>query len=161
MPARNWHANLNDAQIQGRIEKTGPLGYMAAMAVNIFKVPIAFIVFIAQECIKKEPVDFPLGDGVMDHKSLNSSAVLYNNSFLLPSNKDNAIFLLADPLNAAGGGFGFYAGAPLIDKEGCHWGTVCLLDKNKRELTEADQILLEELAAIAIFELEEQWFKQK
>lgn len=44
----------------------------------------------------------------------------------------------------------FYAGAPLIDPEGFTLGTLCVIDRKPRELTEAERAQLSDLAAVAL-----------
>ncbi len=48
----------------------------------------------------------------------------------------------------------FYAGAPLIDREGYRLGTLCALDRRPREIGAEDLRILQTLAAVVMAELE-------
>lgn len=48
----------------------------------------------------------------------------------------------------------FYAGAPLIIDGGYAIGTLCLIDDKPRVLTEADLVMLQELAKMVVAEVE-------
>ena len=62
--------------------------------------------------------------------------------------------ILTDPVEAARHGYGFYAGVPLIASDGTRVGTLCVLDVAPREVTAEDVANLQDLAALAINELE-------
>ncbi|MDB5263031.1 MAG: serine/threonine protein kinase, partial [Adhaeribacter sp.] len=62
--------------------------------------------------------------------------------------------LLANPLIAGEFGLRFYAGAPIKTSDGHSIGAVCVVDKEPRDFSEADQRVLEHLAAIVMDELE-------
>ena len=61
---------------------------------------------------------------------------------------------LANPLVAGEFGLRFYAGAPLITSDGHRLGTLCVMDFEPRELTEAEASVLQDLAAIVVDELD-------
>ena len=61
---------------------------------------------------------------------------------------------LANPLVANDFGLRFYAGAPLITTDGFRLGTLCIIDRQPRELTPDDEASLTDLAAIVITELD-------
>jgi GAF domain-containing protein len=61
---------------------------------------------------------------------------------------------LANPLVASAFGLQFYAGAPLKTHDGFNLGTLCVIDRQPRQVTEDDRQVLVDLAAIVIDELE-------
>lgn len=61
---------------------------------------------------------------------------------------------LANPLVAGEFGLRFYAAAPLRTGDGYNLGTMCVIDREPRELTADQQRVLEDLAAIVVDELE-------
>jgi signal transduction histidine kinase len=61
---------------------------------------------------------------------------------------------LANPLVAGELGLRFYAGAPLKTWDGHNLGTICVIDKEPREIDDEDVAMLEQLAAIVVHELE-------
>lgn len=61
---------------------------------------------------------------------------------------------LANPLVAGEFGLRFYAGAPLITADGFRLGTLCVIDRQPRDLTPSETATLADLAAIVTEELE-------
>jgi sigma-B regulation protein RsbU (phosphoserine phosphatase) len=61
---------------------------------------------------------------------------------------------LANPLVAGEFGLRFYAGVPLTTHDGYNLGTLCVIDREPREMTEAETQTLRDMAAIVMDELE-------
>jgi len=61
---------------------------------------------------------------------------------------------LANPLVAGEFGLRFYAGSPLRTRDGYNLGTLCVIDKQPRALTEKQARVLDDLAALVVDELE-------
>lgn len=61
---------------------------------------------------------------------------------------------LANPLVAGEFGLRFYAGSPLRTGDGYNLGTLCVIDKQPRALTEKHARVLDDLAALVVDELE-------
>jgi GAF domain-containing protein len=61
---------------------------------------------------------------------------------------------LANPLVAGEFGLRFYAGSPLRTGDGYNLGTLCVIDKQPRALTEKQARVLDDLAALVVDELE-------
>lgn len=61
---------------------------------------------------------------------------------------------LANPLVAGEFGLRFYAGSPLRTQDGYNLGTLCVIDKRPRTLTEKQTRVLDDLAALVVDELE-------
>jgi len=61
---------------------------------------------------------------------------------------------LANPLVAGEFGLRFYAGSPLRTGDGYNLGTLCVIDKRPRALTEKQARVLDDLAALVVDELE-------
>jgi len=61
---------------------------------------------------------------------------------------------LANPLVAGEFGLRFYAGSPLRTHDGYNLGTLCVIDKRPRELTDQQARVLDDLAALVVDELE-------
>ncbi|MGH9298098.1 MAG: PP2C family protein-serine/threonine phosphatase, partial [Acidimicrobiales bacterium] len=62
--------------------------------------------------------------------------------------------VLANPLVASEFGLRFYAGAPLTTHDGFNLGTLCVIDRQPREVTEDEVATLRDLAALVMDELE-------
>jgi GAF domain-containing protein len=60
----------------------------------------------------------------------------------------------ANPLVTGEFGLRFYAGAPILTDDGLAVGTVCIVDKQPREFSESDEVLLQYFARIAIQEIQ-------
>ena len=61
---------------------------------------------------------------------------------------------LANPLAAGQFGLQFYAGAPLRTQDGYNLGTLCVIDKEPRQLGQRETQILIDLAAVVMDELE-------
>jgi GAF domain-containing protein len=61
---------------------------------------------------------------------------------------------LANPLVAGEFGLRFYAGSPLRTRDGYNLGTLCVIDKRPRKLTDQHARVLDDLAALVVDELE-------
>jgi GAF domain-containing protein len=61
---------------------------------------------------------------------------------------------LANPLVAGEFGLRFYAGSPLRTGDGYNLGTLCVIDKQPRALTDKEARVLEDLAALVVDALE-------
>ncbi|MEK7728643.1 MAG: ATP-binding protein, partial [candidate division KSB1 bacterium] len=61
---------------------------------------------------------------------------------------------LANPLVAGEFGLRFYAGAPLATHDGFNLGTLCVIDKQPRALTEQEKNTLHDLAALVMDQIE-------
>jgi len=84
-----------------------------------------------------------------------TSAAIYRGHW---TPKDDAtgidLRVLADPAIAQQVGMQFYASTPVTARDGANLGTLCVMDIEPREFTEADVEVLENLATIALRELE-------
>jgi GAF domain-containing protein len=85
--------------------------------------------------------------------SMCAHAILQKDIFIVPDTtrdrrfKDNPLVVSAPKIR-------FYAGAPLISPEGCALGTLCVIDKVPRQLTENQRESLRVLARIIMTQLE-------
>ena len=60
----------------------------------------------------------------------------------------------ANPLVTCENGIRFYAGAPLKTREGFNLGTLCVIDRAPRTISQRDRDLLADMAAIVVNEME-------
>lgn len=61
-----------------------------------------------------------------------------------------------NPLVLSEGGIRFYAGAPLRTSDGHAIGSLCIIDSTSRTLSESDQRLLQDLAALVMDQIEQE-----
>src|SRR5687767_7988265 len=119
-----------------------------------FDTPIALVSFV-----DKEEVLFPGNYGMRDTTqvsrglSLCSLAILDENLTVFENALEEPC-LIANPLVAGEFGLRFYAGAPIITVDGFPIGTVCIVDKEPRKLTETEETMLREFASMVIDELD-------
>ncbi|MCE3283405.1 MAG: serine/threonine protein kinase [Chitinophagaceae bacterium] len=132
----------------------GYFGNLAAIMAKSFNTPIALVSFV-----DKEEVAFLGNFGMEDSSrvsrglSLCSLAILDDSPTIFPDALKEPC-LLANPLVTGSFGLRFYAGAPIITKEGYAIGTACIVDKEPRTFSKEDIGLLEYFARVAMQEVE-------
>ncbi|MEP6752357.1 MAG: GAF domain-containing protein [Candidatus Dormiibacterota bacterium] len=82
-----------------------------------------------------------------------ASAILQDEPWIVEDARNDPR-TLANPLVASKFGLQFYAGAPLKTQDGFNLGTLCVIDRQPRHVTEEERRVLVDLAAIVIDELE-------
>ncbi|MDQ2982568.1 MAG: GAF domain-containing protein [Actinomycetota bacterium] len=82
-----------------------------------------------------------------------ASAILAEEAWIIEDAKVDPR-TLANPLVAGEFGLRFYAGSQLRTSDGYNLGTLCVIDKQPRELTEQQVDVLDNLAALVVDELE-------
>jgi len=80
-------------------------------------------------------------------------AILAEETFVVENALDDERFS-DNPLVANDPAIRFYAGAPLITSSGHRLGTLCAIDTVPRKLSEREEVLLKELAAVVVDEME-------
>jgi two-component sensor histidine kinase len=131
----------------------GAFDRVTAIAARRFNVPISIISIVDTDRIWFKS-HHGLGVGQIDRKpGLCASAILKPEPYILPdATKD--IRSLANPLVAGDFGLRFYAGVPLRTSDGFNLGTLCVIDKEPRPITQ-DQIEdLKDLASLVMDQLE-------
>ena len=131
----------------------GTFDSIASIAARIFGVPIAIISIVDHDRIwfkSHHGIDV---EQVERHPGLCASAILKNDPYILTDAKVD-VRSLANPLVAGEFGLRFYAAAPLMTSEGHNLGTLCVIDKEPRQVVESELRMLQDLAAIIVDELE-------
>ena len=82
-----------------------------------------------------------------------ASAILQDEPWVVTDAKTDPR-VLANSLVAGELGFRFYAGVPLTMSDGHYLGTLCVMDDQPRQITEAELATLVDLAAVVVDELE-------
>lgn len=139
---------LEDQSLHGvnEYDKVGPFKFAASMALKIFKVPIALVVFYDPEGVDM----LNEADDKIKAIRLNSMAMV-KGAFSY-ENGEEGIFLLANQLVANGFGFRFFAATPLITLEGHHIGNISIMDKEIRDFEDSDKTIFFNLAAFVVAE---------
>ncbi len=131
----------------------GPFNHVASIAAHMFKVPIALVSLVDRDRVwfkanvgMEGITETARGQSLCSIGILTDEVTTFNNAIEEPC-------LLSNPLVAGEFGLRFYAGAPIKTPEGYNIGTVCVIDKEPREFSAADQRVLEHLASIVMDEL--------
>ncbi|RYY88550.1 MAG: GAF domain-containing protein [Chitinophagaceae bacterium] len=131
----------------------GSFDRITKLASTIFDVPIAIISLVDTERIWFKSAHGLNVNQIDRVPGLCASAILSNDVYVI----GNAVTdprSLANPLVAGEFGLRFYAAAPLQTEEQCNLGTLCIIDKTPRNLTEKEQKILKELADVVMDEME-------
>lgn len=132
----------------------GTFDRIAALAAHLFDVPIALVSVVDRDRIWfKANHGLPDVDEIGRDPGLCASAVLQFEPWVVT---DAAVDprTLSNPLVAGELGLRFYAGFPLTTVGGFNLGTLCVIDREPREVTAEELATLEALARLVIDALE-------
>jgi two-component sensor histidine kinase len=132
----------------------GSFDRVTAIAARRFNVPISIISIVDHDRIWFMSHHGLEGVAQIDREpGLCASAILKDEPhILLDASKD--IRSLANPLVAGDFGLRFYAGVPLTTSDGHNLGTLCVIDKQARPVTQEQIEDLKDLAAMVMDQLE-------
>lgn len=122
------------------------------LTTRLFDVPIAMINVIDQEnqwCLSTEGIAL---DRTSREVSFCARAILEKDIMVVPDAREDERFA-DNPLVTGEPHIRFYAGAPLTAPNGYRLGTLCLIDDEPREFSEADCATLTDLAGVVMDEL--------
>ncbi|MFL5730946.1 MAG: response regulator [Cytophagaceae bacterium] len=123
-------------------------------AAQYFNVPFAFISIVDHERVwTKATSHGPMGGNIDRGMSFCSLAILQDEVTVFENAKDDPC-LLANPLVHGAFGLRFYAGAPLINKDGFRIGAFGLADQHPRQFSKTDQDKLKEFASLTMQRIE-------
>jgi GAF domain-containing protein len=127
---------------------------LAHIIAATFNTPIALITLVSKEDViykgnagMEGVVKVDRGTSLCSLAILNPEPTVFNNALDEPC-------LLSNPLVVGEFGLRFYAGAPITTSDGFHIGTVCIVDKEPREFSENEIIILQRFAENAMHEIE-------
>jgi sigma-B regulation protein RsbU (phosphoserine phosphatase) len=131
----------------------GAFDRITALAAHHFDVPISIV-----SIVDTDRIWFKSHHGLDVREigrdpGLCASAILQDEPWIVEDARSDPR-TLANPLVAGEFGLGFYAGAPLTTHDGHNLGTLCVIDKEPRELSAQQAATLEDMAAIVMDELE-------
>jgi GAF domain-containing protein len=131
----------------------GAFERVTKLASRMLQTPIAIVSIVDEDRIWfKSKVGLDV-DQIDRAPGLCASAILYDTPWVVEDARHDPR-TLANPLVAGSFGLQFYAGAPLRTHDGHNLGTLCVIDREPRSFSAADQEVLSDLAAIVIDELE-------
>ena len=131
----------------------GAFDRVTAIAARIFNVPIAIISIVDHDRIWfKSHHGLPV-EQIDREPGLCASAILHHDPYILEdASKD--VRSLTNPLVAGDFGLRFYAGVPLHTHDGYNLGTLCVIDKEVRPITESQIDDLRDLASLVMDQME-------
>ncbi|MBD1943201.1 response regulator [Coleofasciculus sp. FACHB-712] len=127
---------------------------ITALAARLFDVPIALVSLVDQfRAWFKSCYGFDTRE-INREATMCSFAILSKDVFVVADTRNDPRFA-CKPYAISEPGIRFYAGAPLIAKDGFNLGTLCLVDsKPRHELSAEQRATLADLAAMVVDELE-------
>ncbi|MDQ6617379.1 MAG: SpoIIE family protein phosphatase [Actinomycetota bacterium] len=132
----------------------GAFDRITALAARLFGVPIAIVSVVDTDRIWfKSHHGLPEVSEIGRDPGLCASVILQDGPVIV---KDAAADhrTLANPLVAGSFGLRFYAGVPLTTHDGYNLGTLCVIDREPREVTATEMATLEDLAGLVMDQLE-------
>jgi two-component sensor histidine kinase len=131
----------------------GAFDRTTAIASRLFNVPIAIISIVDNDRIWFKS-HHGLDIGQIDREpGLCASAILQSDPWILLDAKTDPRSL-ANPLVASDFGLQFYVGVPLQTSDGFNLGTLCVIDKEPRTVSQNQIETLKDLAAIVMDQME-------
>ncbi|MDQ3123053.1 MAG: SpoIIE family protein phosphatase [Actinomycetota bacterium] len=131
----------------------GAFDRITSLAARLFEVPIALVTIVDTDRIWfKSQHGLDAGEIGRD-PGLCASAILQDAPYLVNDAATDPR-TLSNPLVAGELGLRFYAAAPLTTHDGHNLGTLCVIDRQPRELTESELSSLRDLASVVVDELE-------
>jgi sigma-B regulation protein RsbU (phosphoserine phosphatase) len=131
----------------------GAFERITALAARLFDVPIAIVSIVDADRIWFKSHHGLDVEQIDREPGLCASAVLQDGPWLV-NDASSDPRTLANPLVAGEMGLRFYAGVPLTTNDGFNLGTLCVIDQQPRELTDAEVASLSDLASVVMDELE-------
>jgi sigma-B regulation protein RsbU (phosphoserine phosphatase) len=131
----------------------GAFDQIAALAARLFGVPIGIVSIVDTDRIwfkahhGLDVVEIDRAPGLC------ASAILGDEPWIVTDAPSDPR-ALANPLVAGEFGLRFYAGVPLTTHDGFNLGTLCVIDRKPRAVTADETLVLQELAALVVHELE-------
>ena len=131
----------------------GAFDRITALAARHFEVPIAIVSVVDTDRVWFKSHHGLEVEEIGRDPGLCASAVLQDDPWII-ENARNDPRTLAHPLVAGEFGLRFYAAVPLTTWDGFNLGTLCVIDREPRQMTEQQTATLRDMAAIVMDELE-------
>ncbi|HEX8333671.1 MAG TPA: GAF domain-containing protein [Segetibacter sp.] len=131
----------------------GSFDRITKLASIIFDVPIAIISLVDRDRIWFKSAQGLTISQIDREPGLCASAILSSDIYVI-GDACNDPRTLSNPLVAGEFGLKFYAAMPLQTEDECNLGTLCIIDKVPRTLTDKEQDILKQLAEVVMDEME-------
>lgn len=131
----------------------GAFDRITELAAGLFGVPISIVSIVDTDRIWFKSHHGVEAEEIPRDPGLCSSAILADDIYVVEDALTDPR-TLANPLVAGALGLRFYAAQPLVTAEGHRLGTLCLIDRKPRQLSEKEAAILRTLAATVMDSLE-------
>ena len=131
----------------------GSMNRLTALAAKMFNMPIAIISMVDVDRIWFKSHHGLDAEQIGRDPGLCDSAILSEEVYLVEDARQDPR-TLTNPLVVGEMGLRFYAAAPLTTHDGHNLGTFCLIDQKPRYLNQDQKGMLQDLAAVAMDEME-------
>jgi formate hydrogenlyase transcriptional activator len=131
----------------------GAFDHITEVAASLFQVPIAIVSLVDHDRIWFKSHHGLDAQQTGRDPGLCASAIMSDEVYYLRDALSDARSL-ANPLVAGSLGLRFYAGAPLRTYDGFNLGTLCVIDRQPRELSPAEAEMLTKLAALVMDQMD-------
>ncbi len=131
----------------------GSFDRITAVAARLFDVPIAIISLVDEDRIWFKSHHGLDAEQIDREPGLCASAIMSADPWILTDAKTD-VRSLANPLVAGDFGLRFYVGVPLRTSDGYNLGTLCVIDREPRSVTEVQIEQLSDLASVVMDQME-------
>ncbi|MGB3201033.1 MAG: PAS domain S-box protein [Nodosilinea sp.] len=131
----------------------GAFDRITAIAARLFQVPIALVTVVDRDRIWFKSRHGLTIEQIDREPGLCASAMLQNEVYIIADAPQDPR-ALTNSLVRGEFGLRFYAAAPLTTQDGYNLGTLCIIDRQPRQLTADETQTLADLAAVVMDELE-------
>jgi phosphoserine phosphatase RsbU/P len=131
----------------------GAFERITALAAKHFEVPIAIVSIVDSDRIWFKSHHGLEAEEIGRDPGLCASAILQHEPWVVEDAESDPR-TMANPLVAGEMGLRFYAGAPLTTGDGYNLGTLCVIDSEPRDFSDAHAETLADMAAVVMDELE-------
>lgn len=131
----------------------GTFDNITSLAARFFEVPIAVVSIVDHDRVWFKSKHGISVEQIGVDPGLCTSAILKDAPTIIPDTRLDPQ-TLANPLVAGQFGLRFYAAAPLTTADGYKLGTLCVMDKQPRDIDESQAKILQDLATVVVDQLE-------
>jgi PAS domain S-box-containing protein len=131
----------------------GTFDHITALAAELFRVPIALISLVDHDRIWFKSRHGLDAQQIARDPGLCASAIFSPDVYYVRDGLTDPR-TLANPLVAGEMGLRFYAAAPLRTHDNFNLGTLCIIDREPRDLTPAERTMLAKLASVVMDQME-------
>ncbi len=131
----------------------GAFDHIAAMAANFFRVPIAIVSLVDEDRVWFKSHHGVEANQVGRDPGLCASAILSPEVYHLRDALHD-VRAMTNPLVTGSLGLRFYAAAPLHTHDGFNLGTLCVIDRNPRDLASDEAEMLIKMAGLVMDQME-------